>query len=132
MDQKIGGFAFIAGVLIALLGGTMSGLGMAEPGWIIVVLVILGLIVGFMNVSDKEITAFLIAAIALLSINSATSDKEKISNSLDLLLPNLGKVIVNITNHIAAFVAPAALIAALTEVYKIASTPEGIKTGKGK
>ncbi|MEM4598675.1 MAG: hypothetical protein QW400_03235 [Candidatus Diapherotrites archaeon] len=130
MDQRIGGFAFIAGVLIALFGGVISGLGIAEPGWIIAVLVVLGIIVGLMNVSDKEITAFLIAAIALLSIsNVAAGDIQK---SLDMIVPKLGAVIISITSHIAAFVAPAALIVALIEVYKVTSTSEGLKTGKGK
>ncbi|MEM4662496.1 MAG: hypothetical protein QXM75_00535 [Candidatus Diapherotrites archaeon] len=130
MDQRIGGFAFIAGVLIALLGGLISGFGYSEPGLILVLLVLIGFVVGILNVSDKEITAFLIAAIALLSINSVSS--EVIKESLNKLLPNLGSIIASITSHIAVFVAPAALIVALTEVYKIASTSEGLKTTKGK
>lgn len=130
MDEKIGGWAFIIGILLAIIGGLISGLNFAEPGWIIIALVIIGLIVGFLNVSDKEITPFLIAAIALMSMGGGASGT--IKDSLDKVLPGLGSVLISVTTHIVAFVAPAALIVALIEVYKITSTSEGLKLQKGK
>jgi len=129
MDEKIGAWAFIIGILLAIIGGIISGLNYAEPGWIIVALVIIGLIVGILNVSDKETTAFLIAAIALMAMSGSASGT--IKDSLDKVLAGLGTVIMSITTHITAFVAPAALIVAIIEVYKIASTSEGLKM-KGK
>ena len=57
----VGKCSFIVGLLIAVGGGL--GFEQAWFGW---VLAVLGLIVGFLNISDKEHQAFLLAAIALI------------------------------------------------------------------
>jgi len=55
--EAIGKWAFIAGLVIAVLAAFV------DFSWVPWVLAILGLIVGFMNVSDDETQSFLIAAI---------------------------------------------------------------------
>jgi hypothetical protein len=115
MDQKIGSWAFIIGVILAILGGVFSSAMAEYAATITLVLVILGLIVGFLNIGDKEVTPFLIAAIALMLVKSAELEA----------IPEVGSYLVSIVNNIAAFVAPAALIVALIEVYRLAGTPKG-------
>ena len=60
--EKIGRWAFILGIIIAVL------LGFTTFSFSTLILVILGLVVGFLNVSGKETQSFLIAAIALLVV----------------------------------------------------------------
>ena len=119
MDQKIGSWAFIIGVLLAIIGGLISayggGAGTELESNIMLGLVILGIIVGFLNIGDKEVTPFLIAAIALMVLGNAKLD----------LIAGVGPGLASIISHIAAFVAPAALIVALIEVYRLAGTPKG-------
>ena len=62
---KIGRWAFIIGIIIAIL------LGFASFAYSALILVILGLIVGLINISDKETDSYLIAVIALLTIGVA-------------------------------------------------------------
>lgn len=62
MQGKIGRWAFILGIIIAVL------LGFVTFAYSTLVLVILGLIVGFMNITDKETHDYLVAVIALLVI----------------------------------------------------------------
>ena len=57
----VGKYIFVAGLVIAAAGGL--GFEQAWFGW---VLAVLGLIVGFLNISDKESQTFLLAAIALI------------------------------------------------------------------
>ncbi|OGY24637.1 MAG: hypothetical protein A2Y57_00760 [Candidatus Woykebacteria bacterium RBG_13_40_7b] len=59
---KIGRAAFMLGVIIAVL------LGFVTFNLSTLLLVILGLIVGFLNISAKETSSYLIAVIALLVI----------------------------------------------------------------
>ena len=66
------------------------------------ILAVLGLVVGFMNITDDESQGFLIAAIALML--TATSIGA---------LPEVGASLSAIASGLAAFVAPAALIVAL-------------------
>ena len=61
-QSKIGRWAFIIGLIIAAL------LGFATFSYSSLLLVILGLIVGFLNVSEKEANHFLVATIALLVV----------------------------------------------------------------
>ena len=113
VDQRVGGWAFILGVLIAIIVGLAAGAVIAYAGWIMLVLIVLGLIVGFLNVGDKDVTGFLIAAIALMAVGTANL----------AIIPTIGIYLASIVQNIAAFVAPAALIVALKEVYNIARKP---------
>ena len=117
---QIGGYAFLLGTIIAILTGLAAGaLGpgalVGPAPWITLVLVILGLIVGFLNVGDKETTPFLIAAIALIVLGSARLE------SINTAIPILGSVLQSMVVNVAVFVAPAALIVSLKAVWNFAS-----------
>lgn len=121
MDQKIGSWAFIIGVVIAIVTGVFIGLipaaaGEAWIGYVPLALVILGLIVGFLNIGDKEVMPFLIASIALIMVGTVAE--------LDTI-PYLGTMFATIVNYIAVFAAPAALVVSLLEFYRLAVTPKG-------
>lgn len=105
--SRIGNWAFIAGVLIAILAGLVPNL----PDTTVVVLVVLGLVVGFLNVTMKETTAYLVAAIALLVAGSAGLGS----------VPGIGTYLGSILSNIAAFVAPAAVIVALRGIFALAA-----------
>jgi len=105
MDSKLGHWAFIVGVLIAVIAGLVPAWQTATVTWI---LVILGLVVGLMNITAKETVEFLVATIALMLIGSAGA------------IPALGTIILSILANIVAFVAPAALVVALKAVYELA------------
>ena len=112
--EKIGGWAFILGVVIALLAGLASGaLDAASAGYVTLALVILGLVVGFLNIGDKEVNDFLIAAIAVVLLGTANLG----------VIPILGIYLSSMVLNVAAFVAPAALVVALKAVYNLSSKP---------
>ena len=112
--EKIGGWAFILGVVIAVVAGLVSAyLAPASAGFVTLALVILGLVVGFLNIADKEIRDFMIAAIALILVGTANL----------AAIPLIGKYLASMVLNVAAFVAPAALIVALKAVYNLASKP---------
>ena len=96
---KIGHWALIIGIILAVLAGFT-----AIPS-LPVILFVLGLIVGFLNIQEKESTPFLVAVIALLLIGVA-----------GLQLGRLTPVVVSILNNFIAFVAAAGLVVALKQV----------------
>ena len=77
-------------------------------------LVIAGLIVGFLNVTDKESSAFLVATVALL-ITSTAEDQLRLITFL-----NMGDAFANVVKQIGVFVAPAAIIVALKSLHSLA------------
>lgn len=106
MKQKIGEYAFLIGIVIAVLAGLLLQTG----GWVAVALVVLGLIVGLLNITAKETIPFLVASIALLLARSAGLEK----------LPLVGTYLGAIVDNIVVFVAPAAAIVALKTVFDLA------------
>jgi hypothetical protein len=117
VDQRVGAWAFILGILIAIIAGIATAVNIALGGVITLLLVILGLIVGFLNISDKEVQKFLIAAIALMAVGTANL------GAINTAVPVLGTALVYVVQFIGAFVAPAALVIALKAVYNLARKP---------
>jgi hypothetical protein len=110
--ERLGEWVFILGVVIAIISGlAWQAMGPDSTLYIGVVLVVLGLIVGFLNINDKEITNFLIAVIALVAVGAA--------NLQDIFI--IGSYLAHMVLNITAFVAPAALVVGLKAVYNLAS-----------
>lgn len=103
-NDQLGGWAFIIGLVIAILAGLIN------IAWAPVILVILGLVVGFLNIGDKEVNSFLIASIALLVAGAAGLNT----------LPAVGTFLESMLTNLVAFVGPAAVIVAIKAVYNIA------------
>jgi hypothetical protein len=117
----MGSYAFIAGFALAIIVGLAVAFNML-PGSILgasfVLLAIIGLVVSYLNITDKEMTPYLIAAIALLlSANSFTV----IGGFMDTLFPamNAKLFIDGFMSAVIAFVGPATLFTALKAIYQI-------------
>ena len=103
MKEMIGKWAFIIGLVVSVIAGIVS-IGTTGLTW----LVVLGIVVGFLNVTNKEVTGFLIATIALMMVGS-----------VGLSLPAIGSFVTSMLSAFTAFVAGAALIVAVKEVFSI-------------
>lgn len=106
--QKIGSWAFIIGIIIAIIAGFF------DLGTIVVsILILLGLIVGFLNITGKETTAFLISTIALVIV---TSFGGAVLGQID----TIGGYLQRILNAIMIFVIPATIVVALKAIFALA------------
>ncbi len=111
MESKLGEWAFIIGVVIAIVVSLFK-VNDTIAGWLALLLVVLGLIVGLLNVTEKETTPFLVASAALLITGTA-------GGSL-AIIPLIGPYLQNIVQNIAVFVAPAAIVVALKAIQSLA------------
>lgn len=107
MDKKVGHYSFLVAIVLAVLAGLIPAL---QVDWVAWALIILGLIVGFLNVTAKETTEFLVATIALMVVGTAGLGG----------LPTAGTIVANILVYIQAIVVPASLVVALKAVYALA------------
>ncbi len=110
--SMIGFWAFIVGLVIALAVGIMAALGTADaimPATIIV-LIILGLLIGFLNITAKEILLFLVATIALIVVGSVFAPLTTFS---------VGKILDAVLALIATLMAPAAIVAAIKALWAV-------------
>lgn len=70
MLEKLGEYAFLACIAIAIVAGIAVGFAAFSTGWVALALVILGVIVGFTTVTEEEVTPLLLAAIAFTVASS--------------------------------------------------------------
>jgi hypothetical protein len=121
-DMNFGQIAFLGGMAIAIIVGLLSSF---IPAGIIpilmAVLFVLGIAVGLLNISEKEVGPFLLATVALLLAASAWN------GSLVQTLSMMGGVgttialmVAGFTGALIAFISPAAFIVAILAVYKMA------------
>lgn len=106
-SEKMGRVAFIVGIIIAVL------LGFVTFSYSSLVLVILGLIVGFLNVSSKETQHYLVAVIALLVIGFAGLQV------FNVLGGSLNNWIQTVLASFIIFVAASGLVVAIKSVWEI-------------
>ncbi|MFH0836884.1 MAG: hypothetical protein V1870_02025 [Candidatus Aenigmatarchaeota archaeon] len=108
-------------VIIAILAGLATGImgGVAYSAWIGLVLVVLGVVVGLTTVTEKEITPFLVAVIALVVAGAGSIFTVGLAGVTGLDV--LGRIIDSILNNVTMFVAPAAIILAVKAIYALAS-----------
>lgn len=110
-----GGYAFLIGFILAVLLGVVTGLGpayVANAAWaVVIVLIVLGLIVGLINIKDEHVTEFLIAVIAITMIGVIPIQQ------ITVMYAPLGTFLGAILQDIVAFSAPAALVLGLKQVW---------------
>mgnify|MGYP001592661928 CR=1 FL=1 len=97
----VGKWAFLIGLIIAVLAGLLQG-AYTIP-YATLILVVLGLIVGFLNIHTKNSEKFLIAIIALMAVGSMTV----------LAIPSLDVYLAAILSNFVGFVGAAGLVVAI-------------------
>ena len=100
--EKIGKWAFIGGFALAVI----AGLGV-QATWVVWVLAVIGLVIGFLNVTASESRSFLIAAIGLMLSATAVHS-----------IPYLGDLVTRIVSYLVVFIAPAVLVVALKSLFE--------------
>ena len=93
---QLGKWSFVVGFVICIV----AGIFIAAP-WMYWVLAVLGLIVGFLNVTGEETKTFLLAAIGLM-----------LSASSVIAIPVIGPAVTEIVYNVVAFISANAPISA--------------------
>ena len=106
--EKIGNWAFLIGVILAIIAGFVPELQTPMITW---VLVLLGLIVGFLNITAKETQEFLIASVAIIIATSTASNIVSLGFTMSVVLTN-----------VVTFVFPATLLVGFKTVWILAES----------
>lgn len=131
--EEISRWAYMCFVVIAIIAGLAIGyMAYSSPptatqpwyqnvseanGYVILIMLILGIIIGLTSITTKEVTPFLIATIAL--VVSYAADVWSGFRSVEMLEP-LYYLATAILTYIVAFAAPAAVLIAIKSVFAIA------------
>lgn len=135
--EEIAEYAFMIFVVVAIIAGLAIGymaydanstypFGFLDPdvadyrGYVTLIMLILGIIVGLISITAKEVTPFLISAIALMVARIGIGTEADVwapLGEVHMLLPYWA---TEILNYIVAFAAPAAVIIAFRAVWGLA------------
>ena len=105
--KKVGHYAFIAGIIVAAIVALIPQLRGNPATW---TLVILGAVVGLINIRAAEVTEFLVAALVLLVSFGMTA----------LTLSTIHTTLGVMWGNAITFIAPAAIIVAIKAIYVLA------------
>ena len=115
--KNLGSTLYTVGIIIAVIAaiGTALNANWAQGQWPILLLILIGLIVGFRNISAGESSSFLIGTVTLII---AAASAELIS--IDALIPRIGTFITAALSNFIVLVATAAVVVSFKAVYNIA------------
>ena len=120
-ENIIGAWAFLIGVILAIIIG-LSTTWISIPAltkysaYIYAILMILGIIVGFLNVTGKDSQTFMIAGVILVIVSQFGMD----SVNKSLIGIGVGDVIRSVFGALLSLFVPATIIVALKTVFNIA------------
>jgi len=113
---KVGEYAFIVVLIVAVVAGlAVSKLDANQQAWVTLALVVLGIVIGLTMITEKEVTAFLMTAVALIVSSGVASFV-----NLNTLYGGFGTAVAQVVANIATFVAPAAIILSVKGIYALA------------
>lgn len=120
-ENNIGAWAFLIGVVLAILIGLSASI-ISIPtlttysSTIYGILVVLGLVVGFLNIKGKDIQTFLLAGAVLVIVSKFGMD----SISGTLIGIKVGAAVSQIFGALLIMFVPATIVVALKTVFEIA------------
>ncbi|KKL85323.1 hypothetical protein LCGC14_1955870 [marine sediment metagenome] len=120
-ENTIGAWAFLAGVILAVLIGLSTTL-IPIPALVVysaqiyAILVLLGIFVGFMHVTGKDSQTFLMAGVILVIVSKF--GLESVTGTLIGI--GIGDAVSSVFGALIALFAPATIIVALKTVFSLA------------
>ena len=103
---NVGKWAFLAGILLAVLAGFFT------IPYVLTILAVLGLVVGFLDITSRESHKYLMSVVALLVIGTA-------SISTFSALGNFYGLTESIITNTIAFVGASGLVVAIKEILTV-------------
>ena len=101
----LGHWLFLIGIGVSVV----LGVAMPNTAFISSVLVLMGLVIGLLNIKAKEVNSFLLASVSLIIVAQSLK-----------YIPLMGSYLLHIMSYFVFLVAPAATIVAVLAVYRLA------------
>ena len=116
VDKRVGDYSLVIGIVIAIiLGLAKDYIPGLVPAWLLSTMVLLGLIVGFLNVTGKETKEFLLVGAILVIVAYAGGNAANLTNVM-----YIGPYLQGIFNYILGFLIPAMFVVSLKDIWRLA------------
>ena len=115
-ENVVGAWAFLIGIVLALLGGVLSSIfGYWNP-IVLGLLMVLGLVVGFIGVAPNDVQKFLTAAVSLVIVSYAGSAGVR---NIEFLEWQIGNVVSSTLGALLVLLVPATVVVAIRSLFSV-------------
>jgi uncharacterized membrane protein len=114
-NNKVGAWAFLVGLVLAIIMGIFGANQL-----VLALLVIIGIVVGILNVTVKETSKFLLAGAVLVIVSSMGQIALSAFRAVAVGTFDIGGILANILNALLILFVPTTIIVALKSVFEIA------------
>lgn len=115
-ENLLGAYAFLVGVVLAVVFGIFNGALEEANGLFYSALVLIGLVVGFMNTSERDMPAFLVASLSLVIVGALGMEPLKYIALNNFVVDTLR----NVLGSLLLMFVPATIVVALKSVFAMA------------
>ncbi len=115
-ENVVGAWAFLIGIVLALLGGVLSALFGNWNPFVLGLLMVIGLVVGFIGVTPNDLQKFLMVTVSLVIVSYAGSAGVK---NIEFLEWQIGKVVSSTLAGLLVLLVPATVVVAIRSLFSV-------------
>ena len=115
-ENLISAWAFLIGLILAIVVGIVSG--KRTSPWILGVLAVLGLIVGYF-VSEKEVKTFLLASVSLVIVSFAGIQGLVLDAAIRGVA--IGKIVSSVLSALLVLFVPATIVVVVKTIFSLST-----------
>ncbi len=115
-DNVVGAWAFLIGIVLALLGGVLSALFGNWNPFVLGLLMLIGLVVGFIGVTPNDLQKFLMASVSLVLVSYAGSAGVR---NIEFLEWQIGNVVSSTLAGLLVLLVPATVVVAIRSLFSV-------------
>lgn len=115
-ENVVSAWAFLIGIVLALIGGMLSALFGNLNTFVLGLLLMLGLIIGFIGVSPNDINKFMTSSVSLVIVSFAGSAGVR---NIEFLNWEIGNIISSTLGALLVLLVPATIVVAVRSLFSI-------------
>jgi hypothetical protein len=104
---KLGSWAFLIGIMVTIISGIISPDAAKSP--VVPLIIILGLLVGMLNITRKETTTFLMASVSFVIVTA-------LGGGILGYVTGIGPYLMGILHAMLIFIVPATIFVAIKTI----------------
>lgn len=115
-ENVVSAWAFLIGIVLAILGGIISALfGNLNP-FLLGLLLLLGLVIGFIGVAPNDINKFMTSSVSLVIVSFAGSAGVR---NIEFLNWEIGNIVSSTLGALLVLLVPATIVVATRSLFSI-------------
>ncbi|MEK6915687.1 MAG: hypothetical protein AABW89_04065 [Nanoarchaeota archaeon] len=115
-DNIVSAWAFLIGIVLALVGGMLSALFGSLNPFLLGLLLVLGLVIGFIGVSPNDINKFMTSSVSLVIVSFAGSAGVR---NIEFLNWEIGNIVSSTLGALLVLLVPATIVVAVRSLFSI-------------